>query len=100
MIGAIAGEVAVVGLPDERWGEIVAAAVVASPELEVELRAHCERELADFKRPRRWLFVEALPRNALGKVMKPAIKALFAEPEEGRAEQHPARADAGRVAGQ
>jgi acyl-CoA synthetase (AMP-forming)/AMP-acid ligase II len=59
-------EVAVVGLPDAEWGELVCAAVVAAPgaapSLEA-LRAHCEGRLAGFKRPRRLELVAALPRT-------------------------------------
>ncbi len=65
-------EVAVVGLPSEEWGETVAAFVVsnaphptAAPLLEL-----AAQRLAPFKRPRRVVFVQALPRNALGKVLK------------------------------
>ncbi len=61
------GDVAVVGVPDARWGEIVCAVVVprpgASPSLE-ELQRHCEGRLAGFKKPRRLECVEALPRTA------------------------------------
>ncbi len=79
-------EVAVVGLPDPRWGELVAAAVVPTlaaaatphPTLADALDAHCRRELADYKRPRRFTFVHELPRNALGKVVKPRVRELFA----------------------
>ena len=60
-------EVAVVGIPDPDWGEIVCAAVVpgsgAAPTL-ADLRAHCEGRLAGFKRPRRLERVDALPRTA------------------------------------
>jgi acyl-CoA synthetase (AMP-forming)/AMP-acid ligase II len=60
-------EVAVVGLPDARWGEVVCAAVVARagarPTLEA-LQAHCEGRLAGFKKPRRLELVDGLPRTA------------------------------------
>jgi acyl-CoA synthetase (AMP-forming)/AMP-acid ligase II len=63
------GEVAVVGLPDVRWGEVVCAVVVPAAghadELTVEaLRAHCEGRLATFKQPRRLEVVDTLPRTA------------------------------------
>jgi fatty-acyl-CoA synthase len=70
------GEVAVVGLPDLRWGEVVCAAVVPAAgrgdELSVEsLRAHCEGRLAGFKQPRRLEVVEALPRTpATGQIQR------------------------------
>jgi acyl-CoA synthetase (AMP-forming)/AMP-acid ligase II len=60
-------EVAVVGLPDAQWGEVVCAAVVPQPgeppSLE-QLQAHCEEALAGFKKPRRLELVKALPRTA------------------------------------
>jgi acyl-CoA synthetase (AMP-forming)/AMP-acid ligase II len=60
-------EVAVVGLPDAQWGEVVCAAVVAvagaSPTL-ADLQKHCEGSLASFKKPRRLELVERLPRTA------------------------------------
>ncbi len=61
-------------------GEDVAAAVVfkegASAPAD-ELRRFCLATLADYKVPRRWLFVEALPRNATDKVVKHEVRALF-----------------------
>jgi malonyl-CoA/methylmalonyl-CoA synthetase len=65
-------EVAVVGLPDDEWGERVTAFVVPAgepPEPE-ELLAHAVGQLAPFKRPRAVHFVESLPRNAMGKVLR------------------------------
>ena len=60
-------ELAVVGIPDAQWGELVCAVVVPTPggrpSLDA-LRAHCEGRLAGFKRPRRLELVEALPRTA------------------------------------
>ncbi len=72
-------EVAVLGVPDATFGEAVAAAVVpagerASPRLADELRAHCRRHLADFKKPRLVWFLDALPRNAMGKVQKHVLR--------------------------
>jgi len=60
-------EVAVVGVPDAEWGEVVCAVVVPEPgaALTLEtLRAHCEGRLAGFKRPRRLALLDALPRTA------------------------------------
>ena len=65
-------EVAVIGLPDERWGEAVTAVVVAKaqpPTLE-ELREFAGRSLARYKLPTRLQIVEVLPRNPAGKVLK------------------------------
>jgi malonyl-CoA/methylmalonyl-CoA synthetase len=64
-------EVAVVGRPSDRWGEEVTAVVVAGGEVGPEdLRAHASQQLAPYKVPKRVEFVEALPRNALGKVIR------------------------------
>jgi malonyl-CoA/methylmalonyl-CoA synthetase len=73
-------ECAVVGVPDLEWGERVAAALVlrngSALELE-ELRAWAKERLAVHKVPSRLLTLQALPRNAMGKVTKPAIVELF-----------------------
>jgi fatty-acyl-CoA synthase len=66
-------ECAAFGLPDAQWGEIAAVAVVARPGSaldEVQLRAHLEQRVARYKLPRRWVFVEGLPKTALGKVQR------------------------------
>jgi acyl-CoA synthetase (AMP-forming)/AMP-acid ligase II len=63
----------VVGLPDERWGEVVVAFVVpADPDLtatDLDQQCLAHAMLADFKRPRRYRFVDSLPRTATGKKM-------------------------------
>ncbi|HEX8800682.1 MAG TPA: acyl-CoA synthetase [Terriglobales bacterium] len=73
-------ECAVVGVADEEWGERVGAALVLREgntlELE-ELREWGKQRLAAHKVPSRLLLLDALPRNAMGKVTKPAIKSLF-----------------------
>lgn len=64
---------AVVGIPDERLGEVGAAFVIAKPGLsldESELAALAAERLANYKRPRRYVFVDAFPVNASGKVLK------------------------------
>ncbi|HEV8630245.1 MAG TPA: AMP-binding protein [Thermoanaerobaculia bacterium] len=64
-------EVAVVGRPHAEWGEVPVAFVVAEGALdEAALLAHCAAELARFKLPVAFRYVETLPRNALGKVQK------------------------------
>ncbi len=67
---------AVVGLPDEEWGECVTAFVVTrSASLDgSELVARGRRSLAAYKVPKRVVFVDALPRNAMGKVQKKALR--------------------------
>jgi malonyl-CoA/methylmalonyl-CoA synthetase len=68
-------EVAVAGLPSERWGEEVTAFVVArSPVAEDELVAHARARLAAYKCPRAIRFVASLPRNALGKVLRTELR--------------------------
>jgi malonyl-CoA/methylmalonyl-CoA synthetase len=64
-------EVAVIGRPSERWGEEVTAVVVAAgPVVADRLRAHAAERLADYKVPKRIEFVDELPRNALGKLLR------------------------------
>ncbi|MCW2571648.1 MAG: Feruloyl-CoA synthetase [Frankiales bacterium] len=70
-------EVAVVGVPDDKWGERVHAAVVrrAGAELtEAELNAHCHQLIAGYKCPRSMEFVAELPRSGAGKVLKREIR--------------------------
>lgn len=74
-------EVAVVGIDDPEWGERVCAAVVPKSESALpglaELRDWCRERLAPYKIPSRLLPVDSLPRNAMGKVVKPTVKELF-----------------------
>jgi long-chain acyl-CoA synthetase len=73
-------ECAVVGVPDPTWGEEVVAAIVPERPGAVDegsIRAHCRQWLADYKAPRRVVFVDSLPRTATGKVQKhELVKAL------------------------
>jgi malonyl-CoA/methylmalonyl-CoA synthetase len=74
---------AVVGVPDPRWGERVCAAVVAEDPVAVDpdaLRRFAKTRLAPYKIPKDILIVRDLPRNAMGKVTKLAVRELF-EPE-------------------
>ena len=77
-------ECAVVGVADAEWGERVSAAVVlregATLDLE-SLRSWARDRLASYKIPSRLLIVDALPRNAMGKVTKPALVGLFGTPK-------------------
>lgn len=65
-------EVAVVGLPDERWGKIIAAFIRRrAPVTEAELDAYCrDSALANFKRPRRYIFVSEVPKSPVGKLLR------------------------------
>ena len=73
-------DIAVIGMPDEEWGEVICAAVLAetgrAPTLE-ELKDWGKDRLAPYKLPRRMEIPEDFPRNAMGKVMKPELKTLF-----------------------
>jgi malonyl-CoA/methylmalonyl-CoA synthetase len=64
-------DAAVVGAPSAEWGETVVAFVVASDAVEAaDLEAWCAERLASYKRPRAWRFVDTLPRNAMGKILR------------------------------
>lgn len=72
-------EVAVIGLPDERWIEAVTAVVVPRGEVtEAELLTHARENLSHFKAPKRVIFVDELPRNASGKILKRELRDRFA----------------------
>ncbi|MFI5475440.1 acyl-CoA synthetase [Streptomyces cacaoi] len=72
-------EAAVIGLPDEKWIEVITAVVVPRGEVtEEELVAHARENLPHFKAPKRVLFVEELPRNASGKILKRELRERFA----------------------
>ncbi len=70
---------AVVGMPDDEWGELIVAAIVVtdvSIDL-VELNTWIRQRVAPYKTPRKYLLMEELPRNAMGKVTKNEVKKLF-----------------------
>lgn len=72
---------AVVGLPDPEWDEIIAAGIVLKEAGIINvatLKDWLEERLPAYQVPRQFLFLEELPRNAMGKVTKPALKKLFA----------------------
>jgi 2-furoate---CoA ligase len=76
-------EVAVVGLADEKWGKVVTAFVKRKgPVNEQELEAFCRMSgLANFKRPRRFVFVDALPKSPVGKLLRRMLVAGDYQPE-------------------
>ena len=75
-------EAAVVGVPDERWGEVVAAYVRVAPgqpqPTPEDLRAHCRERLAPYKTPLYWNFVEEFPMTPSGKIQKFRLQEEFA----------------------
>jgi malonyl-CoA/methylmalonyl-CoA synthetase len=76
------GDVAVVGLPDETWGDLVVAAIVEKAgwtTSEGELRAWTRERIAPYKVPKRIVVLKELPRNALGKVQKNTLVRLLIE---------------------
>lgn len=74
-------EVAVIGLPDEDWGESVVAVIVLKAGASADpaaLDRLCLHKIARFKRPKRYDFMAALPKNAAGKVLKKALREICA----------------------
>jgi long-chain acyl-CoA synthetase len=75
-------EAAVIGLPDVDWGQKIAAFVALRPGKTAsadELSEFCRQRLASFKKPELIRFVDALPKNPLGKILKKELRAQFAE---------------------
>jgi acyl-CoA synthetase (AMP-forming)/AMP-acid ligase II len=72
-------EVSVVGQADPEWGEVVVAFVVrgADSATEAALDAHCLARIARFKRPKRYIFLPALPKNSYGKVLKRQLRDML-----------------------
>lgn len=75
-------DAAVIGLPDEKWGECVTAVVVLKPNMNLNLdalRQFCTEYLGGFKIPRRLVILDGLPRNPSGKVLKRELRAMVGE---------------------
>jgi 2-furoate---CoA ligase len=83
-------EVAVVGLADERWGKIIAAFIKRrAPVNDVALDEFCRKSgLADFKRPRRYVFVTGIPKSPVGKLLRRKLVAGEYEPEKAGVSSH------------
>ena len=76
---------AVVGIPDEDWGELIAVAIIEEASGEIEpndMITWAKQYLASYKTPREFRFVAKLPRNAMGKVQKEQVKLLFLDSSE------------------
>jgi acyl-CoA synthetase (AMP-forming)/AMP-acid ligase II len=70
-------DAAVIGLPDPKWGEVVACVLRDDAPSAAELTAWLTARIAGYKIPRRWFRVQALPRNATGKVLKAELRRTF-----------------------
>lgn len=78
-------DAAVIGIPDDKWGETVTAVVVVNAEHKVsedELIQYCRREIASYKCPKKVVFVDELPRNASGKILKKELRKPFWDDQE------------------
>ncbi|MCA3584224.1 MAG: AMP-binding protein [Methylocystis sp.] len=75
-------EVSVIGRRDEEWGEVLVAYVVGQAPTG-ELDALCLSKIARFKRPKDYVFIEALPKNSYGKILKTELRALDAAKTDG-----------------
>ena len=78
----------VIGIPDQTWGQITAAALVyaahkTKPTLE-QLRNHCKQYISDFKAPKKVIWLSQIPRNQMGKIKYQQIVALFNEEQNNR----------------
>jgi acyl-CoA synthetase (AMP-forming)/AMP-acid ligase II len=73
-------EVAVIGVPDVKWGETVKAVVVPRPDArltEADIVDHCRQHLASYKKPQSVEFIDALPKNAYGKILKRELRQRY-----------------------
>jgi malonyl-CoA/methylmalonyl-CoA synthetase len=73
-------ESVVVGKPDEKWGEVVVAAIKTKPDVQLtdaEVKTFCKQHLHTWKCPKKVLFVSEIPRNTMGKVLKEEVKKCF-----------------------
>ena len=70
-------EVAVIGEPEPEWGEQIVAFVVVQPGAEAtdaDLENWCKQEIASFKKPKRYVFTDELPKNSYGKILKTELR--------------------------
>ena len=76
-------EAAVIGIASEKWGETPLAIIVAAPGTQPtaqSIKTYCRENLASYKVPQLYEFVDALPRNPSGKLLKPSLRKQFSEP--------------------
>ena len=74
-------EAAVIGLPDDKWGEVVTACITCRADHQVsegELIAHCKQRLAAYKCPKSVRFLSDLPKSATGKILKQVLREQMA----------------------
>ena len=77
------GEVSVIGVPDDKWVEVGRAIVVLKDDAELsdtEILNHCRQNLARYKVPQSVVFVDEIPHNATGKVLKRELRDLYGQP--------------------
>jgi fatty-acyl-CoA synthase len=89
------GDAAVVGVPDDHWGEQVAAFIQPAPgrtATQEELAVYCREHLAAHKVPRQWVFTNAFPLTASGKVQKFLLREQFTSGQAGRTGTYPSDA--------
>ncbi|WP_079527216.1 class I adenylate-forming enzyme family protein [Solibacillus isronensis] len=75
-------ECAIIGLPDPQWGEVVTAVIVKKEDIEIDeedMKAYCRGHLAGYKLPRQFIYVESLPRNVSGKILKYQLRENWKE---------------------
>ena len=80
-------EVAVIGVPDDKWGESVRAIVVKKPGAEVsadEIIAYARQQIASYKSPKSVEFIDVLPRNASGKILRRQLREPYWEGKSRR----------------
>jgi fatty-acyl-CoA synthase len=71
-------DVAVIGTPDDTWGQVVTAVLAGTSVTDLELEAWLAGRIARYKIPRRWIRMDELPRNATGKVLKGELRTRWA----------------------
>jgi len=73
-------ESAVIGIPDERWGEKVVAAIVTKSDSNItqaHVQSHCKEHILNWKCPKQVVFVKKLPKNTMGKILREDVRELF-----------------------